>query len=327
MIPFFQFEEPRYPLSVVVLSHNRLDELTRNIPDLIHDCERLGYELIVADNASNEETRDFLKKVTAGRSEVTVLYHSKNLGVAGGRNSTFAASHGEFILSIDDDTRVSHDFLCEIPGLMRNKYSDVGILAVRVKHLETGEDQNPAGDFDVPVRNHHGSACVLRREAIAKAGGMDEHCDFGLDELDLCIRVHAAGYRILYTPSLVAYHNSFYRLGEIGFWRRKQWIFNSARTLYQYFPFPMAFIQSTRYFVWAVRGDLLRAKFLTLFRLFAAHLHGCWVGVIHHRRVPAATAAYYADPDLLPENGNKPCLRAAIKRWMGKRLDRIRGVR
>lgn len=320
MVPAFKYDAPRYPLSVVVLSHNRLDELTRNIPELIRHCDQLGYELIVADNASNDEVRSYLATVTASQPHVTVIFNETNLGVAGGRNATFAPAKGEFVLSIDDDTRVSFEVLSALPGLMRAKYASAGILALRIKHPDDDRDQNYAGDHDVAVRNHHGAAFVIRRDVLARIGGMDEYCDFGIEELDICIRTHSAGYQILYTPDLVVYHNSFTRPGREDFARRQKWIFNSSRTMYKYFPFWMAHTFSTRYLLWTTRGMMLRGDVVGLSRLVWAHLRGCWVGLRHRALVPPVTVTYYADPNLVPEFGNKPCIRAGIKRWIRKRI-------
>jgi GT2 family glycosyltransferase len=320
MVPTFHYGEARYPLSVVVLSHNRLDELTRNLPELIRHCAQLGYELILADNASNDELRSYLATATASQPHVTVIYNETNLGVAGGRNATFALASGEFVLSIDDDTRVSCEVLRDLPALMRDKYPKVGILALRVKHPADDQEQNYAGDHDVPVGNHHGAACVIRREVLARIGGMDDYCDFGIEERDICIRAHAAGYQILYTPEVVVYHNSFQRPGREGFDRQQKWVFNNARTNHKYFPFSIAFVFNTRYFLWTTRGMILHGHFVSFFRLLWAHLRGTCVGLLHREPVPPATVAYYADPNLFPEVGNKPCISAGIKRYLRKRI-------
>ena len=318
MIPTFKYYAPRYPLSVVVLSHNRLNELTHNMPELIRHCAHLGYELIVADNASNDEVRSYLATVSASQPHVTVVFNETNLGVAGGRNSTFAPAKGEFILSIDDDTRVPYDVLRKLPHLLRQKYPHVGILALRVKHAVTGEEQNFAGEQAVLVRNHHGAAFAIRREVLARIGGMDEYCSFGVEEFDICIRTHVAGYQILYCPELVVFHNSFPRPGREDIDRRQKWMFNSSRTKFKYFPFGTAVIFSTRWFLMTTRGMILRGNIVGFSRLLWAHLQGFCVGLWHREPLPPSTLSYYADPNLVPEDGNKPCLWAGVKRWLRK---------
>jgi hypothetical protein len=47
MIPTFEYGVARFAVSVVVLSHDRVDELRHNLPELINSCGQLGYELIV----------------------------------------------------------------------------------------------------------------------------------------------------------------------------------------------------------------------------------------------------------------------------------------
>jgi len=314
MVPMFKYNFAGFPMSVVLLSHNRLDELIRNIPELIDNCARFGYELIIVDNASDKNICSYLTRITSSKPNVVLMLNESNLGIAGGRNSAFALAQGEFVLSIDDDTRVSSEVLRDLPGLMRGKYLEVGILALRIKHPFTGEEQNFAGDYDTPVRNHHGAACVIRREVLARIGGIDDFCDFGFEELDICIRAHAAGFQILYTPELVVYHNSYLRPGGVGFERRRKRIFNCSRTMCKYFPFWMAQKLSARYFVQAIRGFILNKEISNLFRLFLDHLRGCYLGLRHRTLMPPATVAYYSDPNLVPENGNQPYFGPLIKR-------------
>ena len=253
----------------------------------------------MADNASDSEVRSYLAAATASSRRI-VVWNDTNLGVAGGRNSAFSRANGEFLLSIDDDTRLCYEILgtCRAYFVISIRTSAFSVL--RVRHPHDGSEQNYAGEHEGPVANHHGAAFAVRCEVLARIGGMDDYCDFGIEELDICVRTHAAGFQILYTPELVVYHNSFRRPGKEGLRRQRQWLFNSSRTMFMYFPLRMACMFSTRYFLWATRGVALRGRVVAFARFLLAHLRGCWVGLRHQDRVPRSTVVYYAGSQSRP---------------------------
>jgi GT2 family glycosyltransferase len=274
----------------------------------------LGYELIIVDNASREEVRSYLAVTVARHPHVVLLQNGTNLGVAGGRNTAYAVVNGEFVLSIDDDTRVSHETLRELPGLMRLKYPQVGILAFRVLHAETKVDQNHYGEEERLVSNHHGAAVAIRREVLSRVGGIDDYCAFGSEEIDLCIRAHASGFEIRYTPELVAFHNSFVRQGNDFLDRVKMRVFNHARTMHKYFPLAMANRVANRYLCQMSLKWIMERDVASLGALGLASLRGRYLGRRHRTPVPRSTVVYYADAHRVPEFGNKPLFRQLVYR-------------
>jgi GT2 family glycosyltransferase len=51
------------------------------------------------------------------------------------------------------------------------------------------------------------AACLLmRREVWDEVGGLDEEFPVAYNDVDLCLKVKAAGYRIVWTPDAVVYH-------------------------------------------------------------------------------------------------------------------------
>ena len=91
----------RSPISVVVLSHNRLKDLQQN---LCRWCEgRISnLEIIVVDNASSDGSAQFLQQLDEA-GKIKAVLHDHNLGVAAGRNAGFRLAKGELIVCLDDD--------------------------------------------------------------------------------------------------------------------------------------------------------------------------------------------------------------------------------
>src|ERR1700759_5694981 len=68
-------------------------------------------EVIIVDNASDDGTRELLRRVeTKGR----VILNDKNVGCAGGQNQAIRATRGEWILCLNPDVVLSPYFLTRL---------------------------------------------------------------------------------------------------------------------------------------------------------------------------------------------------------------------
>ena len=307
-------------VSVVILSHNRLDEISRNLPRLLSERSTFDeFEIIVVDNNSTDGSREFLINLQKEHPEIILVLNEKNKGVGGGRNSGFSMVNRKYVVALDDDTSIAIDELRQIPSLFE-KYNRAGILAFRVVHPITGYLQNPHGDIPCEVANHHGAGFAIRRELLNILGGIDEECDFGAEELDFAIRVHAQGWQVLYVPELIVYHNSLETINrelKIIQFRRMRRVFNNVRTYYKFFSVSMASRNSRRYTLIAIRSWVMTQKFNGLkdiLRIMQAHSEGRKAGLLKHQSVPAKTVEFYNNSNLRPEFGNVPLYRKVIDR-------------
>jgi GT2 family glycosyltransferase len=58
----------------------------------------------------------------------------------------------------------------------------------------------------VQVRGNTAAVMMVRREAFAAVGGFDEQFPDDYNDVDLCLRLGRAGYRIVYNPAVRATH-------------------------------------------------------------------------------------------------------------------------
>jgi len=291
-------------VSVVVLSHNRLEDLRANVLSLLAGGSP-ELELIVVDNASTDGSREFLQRVQLRNPAVQIVLMDRNMGVAVGRNAGFRLARGEYIVSLDDDACMAVSDIRRVPVLF-GVHSRAGILAFTVCHAKTGEKQNDHGNRVISVANFHGAAHAIRKVVFDRVGYLDELCTFGGEEFDYSVRCHAAGYETVYLPEVQASHNSFLRPGPAGADRREKWVYNYVRVLYKLFPAPMAFLYSVRYVYTMVRSGQSVYGFPLVRRLLKAACLGRNHGRAVHSPVPAATVSFYSDPGLRPEFGNVP---------------------
>jgi GT2 family glycosyltransferase len=111
-------------VSIVVLTHDAI-EYTKICIESIRDAKTtIPYELIIVDNNSNNETKEYINKIDAIK-----CFNTVNIGVAGGRNLGFSLSSdsAEFICSLDNDTVVPDYWLDDFVNYMRSN-PKVGIM-------------------------------------------------------------------------------------------------------------------------------------------------------------------------------------------------------
>src|SRR5579863_22532 len=68
-------------------------------------------EVIVVDNASEDATREVLKRVDSRRR---VIYNDENVGFAAGQNQAIRASRGEWVLCLNPDVLLSPEFISQL---------------------------------------------------------------------------------------------------------------------------------------------------------------------------------------------------------------------
>jgi GT2 family glycosyltransferase len=307
--------------SIIILSHNRLDELRVNLPLLLSEMPP-EIELIVVDNASTDGSREFLRELWNQHPTLKLILHDNNTGVAIGRNSGFRLAVGEYVIALDDDASMSVVDINRVPALFAD-YKQAGILAFSVLQAQTGKKQNDHGDTATIVANFHGAAHAIRAGLFARVGYLDELCSFGGEEFDFSVRCHAAGYTTVYLPDVHALHNSFLRSGPIGAERREKWVFNYVRVLYKLFPQRMAALFSLRYTFLMLKWSRGLIDLRFVIKIFRAALVGRRHGRRAHAPVPAETVKFYSDPTLFPQYGNVPF--NFLKRFSRKVLLKLRG--
>lgn len=209
--------------TVIVLNYNGahflpdcLDSLHGNVPP---DCS-----VMVVDNGSTDGSLSLLE---TRYPWVGVLALGKNLGFGGGNNAGVEASDSDIIVLLNNDTRVSPDWL----GNLLKPFSDPGVGAVTSSMRRFGEigiidsagggldalafsrDRGrgePAQKWDTPdeVLFPCGGAMAVRRSALEEPGRVFWTDLFIYSEdMDLGISLWRRGYRVLYSPDAVVEHH------------------------------------------------------------------------------------------------------------------------
>lgn len=216
--------------AVVILNYNGkhwLEKFLQNVID--HSSE--DAEVIVADNASTDDSIDYLK---SNFPSVKLVVLDKNHGFAGGYNESLKQLDYPYYVLLNSDVEVSKDWV-KAPIALLKKNPKVGAVQPKllmqtnktsfeyagaaggyidrlgyafcrgriVKDLE--ED---LGQYDDSVKIFwaSGAAMFVKSEVFWKAGGFDSTFFAHYEEIDLCWRIKNLGFDIYYEPNSKVYH-------------------------------------------------------------------------------------------------------------------------
>ncbi len=297
-------------MSCIILTHNRavlLKEVLDRVQSAAKSCRT---EIIIVDNGSSDMTAMMLSDYPSSTAPMLVVKLTRNRGIGGGRNVGFKVARGDLIVSMDDDVLLEEDFFCKAREAA-GQHLQAGIIAARIIDAKTGTVLNPYGsEKTCEVVNHSGACCVLRRQAIVKAGLIDEKCTYGAEERDLAMKIYDAGFSVIFDPSLHVMHVETVGAAEqLGIDRAATRIFNNIRINFKYLPVHTAALFSSRYFLVMLRV----IKWSHWGKAFRAAFSGIVEGVKNHTALTYRTVQYYSRGDLEPDFGNRPLWRKALR--------------
>jgi hypothetical protein len=99
----FQGHTPANPkVSIIIPVHNHLDSTLRCLISIKESNDESPYEIIVMDDASDENISDVIGQA----GEIRLLKNEKNIGFLKTCNSAAKNAHGQYILFLNNDTVV-----------------------------------------------------------------------------------------------------------------------------------------------------------------------------------------------------------------------------
>lgn len=312
-------------LSVVVLSHNRFSELSVFVPRLLRSARDTGFQLIVVDNRSTDGSREFLL-AQDWRDDAQLLLSDQNLGVAAGRNLGWHSATRRYILNLDDDTRPDVEAMRALVQYMRHN-KGTGLAFPRIVEPVSGDNQTPFGESVCEPSNFHGACHIVRRQTFLDTGPLDERCMYGGEELEYSIRMRTHGWRLEFIPSILVYHHSLPRTGEVASWRRLQWVHNYVRILFMYFPLGRATKMACRVTVKDLLFGCRNHGLAFAPRAIQQAILGAREGRGSFTPMPESLLAFYSSATLVPDFGNVPVSRKLRNRFRETRAESSRNKR
>lgn len=181
------------------------------------------YRLILVDNGSESETRDYLKSLAKEDTKVALIRNEQNLGFVKAVNQGLKVSTAPYVCLLNNDTIPAPGWLERLVEFAES-HKDAGLLnPVCDGHLDTPIDEYAkkleANEGRYMEMNQCFGFCMLmKRELIDKIGCLDEAFGIGgFDDTDYSMRAHKAGYRSVCVHNSYVYHKqhvSFKAMGD-----------------------------------------------------------------------------------------------------------------
>jgi GT2 family glycosyltransferase len=217
--------------AIVILNWNGADFLNQFLPTVIEHST--GHDIIVADNASTDDSVSFIKN---NYPEIQVISNLSNGGFAKGYNDALSQLKGkyDYYLLLNSDIEVTDNWLAplisrlddqpEIAGVQpkilsfhsRNHFEHAGAAGgmmdknyypfCRGRIFDSVEEDHGQYDYPTPVFWTSGACMLIRSTVFHQLDGFDESFFAHMEEIDLCWRAKNQGYSFYAVPTSVVYH-------------------------------------------------------------------------------------------------------------------------
>ena len=209
-------------VSIIIVNYNG-KHLLKECLDSVLGQSYGDFELIFVDNGSSDGSVDHVvENYNDGR--IKFALSKENLGFAGGNNLGYKYAEGEFVVLLNNDTRVNENWLKELVdvlesdeniGIVQSLVITEGIPAEYYKKNGTINllGHNVMGFFDIgedgkgEILQANGCSLIIRWKLVKELGGLfpDEYFAYAEDTY-LSLKVLFYGKKIMHTSKSIVYH-------------------------------------------------------------------------------------------------------------------------
>ena len=190
-------------VTAIVTAYDRIGQTLATLARL-RGCRPPPDEIIVHVDGNRE---DCAAAVRGAHPDVRVIVSRENVGPGGGRNRLVAAAAHELVASFDDDSYpLEEDYFARLRTVFEARPDAAAIGSHIVLRGAPAPVPRPLIGESV---NFGGGAVAYRRAAFLASGGyVPLPVAYGMEEVDLCIRLLDRGERVYSTPWLTVFHDS-----------------------------------------------------------------------------------------------------------------------
>lgn len=223
-------------ISFVILAWNSERYIAGCISSIINNLfeSQYEFEILIVDNGSADGTVQLIRGFESEYPRIIVpSFLRNNKGTTVSRNIALKKARGNFICVMDSDVEVTTDVFTELITTLNNDQK-IGIAVPKIIY-PSGNWQKSYDQFPTLVhkinrffrlraiegKEAESNQCIsdsmnidyaisafwlFKRTIINKVGFLDERIFYSPEDVDYCLRVWKAGYRIVYVPTVTVVH-------------------------------------------------------------------------------------------------------------------------
>lgn len=239
--------------SIVVLAHNRVDQIRATLENLKTETFNTGVEIVVVDNASLDQTRLIIEDVMQNWFEARLIRCERNVGISEGRNIGWRLASRDYIISIDDDIIISRAMIGKIIAAATS-IRNFGILSPTIRDSKTGLALNGTVDNGIAAASFYEACFLIPRSIIDQVGYMDKLLTMAGEGMDYSLRILRANLPIIRLYDVIVYHYDRPRVEGDNELRRLAWAWSFARVYWKNYSPTLAFMFTARNFISHLRS-------------------------------------------------------------------------
>lgn len=210
-------------VSIIIPVYNNWSYNYRCLFSILKNTKDISYEVIIADDASTDQTKEIDKYI----ENIIVARTPGNLGFLRNCNNAVKYTHGEYLFLLNNDTTVQKGWLKPLIDLIESD-EKIGMVGSKLVYPD-GRLQEAGGiiwnnasgwnygKFDDPNKPEYnyvkevdyisGAAIMTSKKLWNEIGGFDERYDFAyFEDVDFAFEVRKKGYKVVYQPESVIAH-------------------------------------------------------------------------------------------------------------------------
>lgn len=228
-----RINDESYPfISVIIPVYNDPDGIEDTLNSLVNqDYSAERFEIIIADNGSNDSTIDVIKEYARNYPKlIKFVVEDKIRGSYAARNKGVKASRGEVIAFIDADMSVDANWLTEIAKSLKERqwYYMACRVEIYYKNKSIYSKYNKMKGFPIEryvhESNYAPTCCLVVRKSVFDELGLFDSRLISSGDYEFGNRVHKSGYKLYYFNDIVIRHparstfrklyNKYFRIGR-----------------------------------------------------------------------------------------------------------------
>lgn len=242
----YELPNPLPLISIVIPNKDHVEVLDECVQSLLNNATYKNLEILIVENNSTEEaTFDYYRKLQDQSNKVRVITWEQGFNYSKIINFGVAQAKGEYVLLLNNDTKViTPDFLQEMLGYLMRE--GVGVVGAKL-YFKDGLIQHAGmiiGPYGAAAHVHQnysstyegylaravrpgnfsavtGACQLVQKQVFKEVGGYEESLAVGFNDVDFCLKVREAGYRVVFTPYAELYHYEFTSRGRETFDKEK----------------------------------------------------------------------------------------------------------